>query len=1191
MQGLETHRLARVVELIGLAVLGWGWLGIGQAVITPPPAPPLASPGDALTLAFRVRNIGPAQDTFDFSLEMSVGLEPLGTPEPVELEPNAEETVFVSIFVSVKARAGEGSVTLKARSRKNPSLTSQASVTVTVKESPGLELIAPPAKTVEPGSVETLVFLVRNRGNVPDRVAFSAQSALRVRAPTDEVSLDVGERREIPIEVSVPKDTPPVRQRVTLQVISKKFANVSAEATAVLEVLPPLPHEVGGSLFLTIPSQIQSQFDGQTGFIAGASVAIREVGGALLPDRPAVRLAVGGTLTVDNTSAGAITVTVSDGRPPLSIASGASASLGFPVSGIFAITVSNGALISSRIIVTVQDMVFRQTLSGSGTFFISPDLSPDPPHPDPLRLRRGNGRGEGGELPFPLGKGLWVRSRERSPEESRDEGNRIFYILDIQNLFELNTLLFALDVKPVGFAIGDLSLPVNSLATLFGRGGQVTLRPGFFKTRFSLAAVAAGRTLAEAEFSITDDSADLPANVTVSLNQPVRFRNVGLAPHTVTIAGSGTITLSPGQSFVHLFSTVGQITVTIDTTSVVFTVIAEAFCSASFFFCVGVEGQGAFLPGVTVGQAVLLGSSSSLTTTLLSTIRWQIPGGSATTVEGGLTLQDGSVRDSALRMGSELRMGDFLISAHVVRAGRDFVGDRRDEQGIAIFQAFSTTNFSLGLSFERVRNNVANDPLQQTLTRQQARAFLSLKLSEILPTFRVSTVYSTLVGLGPLPPTDLSRFSFTLQAAQPIGKLGTLSVFTEQARVLNAIAATDTGFGTVGSEFSLKLSELRASLGFEHRSEVDLLSGVLLGRSLVTAAGLELVRWPFGVRFGWTRLNDRFDLSAALQARLGIATLFFSGRVGFLDSGAREFSFALAVALQFDATVPFVVVNGRVEGFVFIDKNSNGQRDPDETGPKNLIITLGNEKARTDAQGFFRFPPMEPGTYELKIEKLPTGLIGSLPKTIRVIAGQILKIEIPLAQVAVIEGMVFNDENRNGQLDPVERGLGSVRVFLTDETGKTRDQRTDPEGRFAFSELLPGKYTVALDARSLPKDFSPTTPAEITVELKAQERITVDFGAAERPRTVKFPPVADFTFSPERPKVGETVRFDASESFDPDGQIVKYEWDFESDGTIDAHGVIVEHAFSQASTFTVTLTVTDNDGETGTARKTITVGP
>jgi hypothetical protein len=236
---------------------------------------------------------------------------------------------------------------------------------------------------------------------------------------------------------------------------------------------------------------------------------------------------------------------------------------------------------------------------------------------------------------------------------------------------------------------------------------------------------------------------------------------------------------------------------------------------------------------------------------------------------------------------------------------------------------------------------------------------------------------------------------------------------------------------------------------------------------------------------------------------------------------------------------------------------------------------------------------MEPGTYELKIEKLPTGIIvkTALPKQIRIVAGQTLKLEIPLAQVAVIDGVVFHDENRNGQLDSSEQGLSFVRVFLTDATGQTRDARTDSDGRFAFSELLPGKYTVALDLRSLPKDFSPTTPAEVTVELKAQERITVNFGAAERPRTVKFPPVAQFEFTPERPKVGETVRFDASESFDPDGQIIRYEWDFETDGTIDAQGVRVEHIFTQAGTFTVTLRVTDNDGETGTARKTVTVGP
>lgn len=1138
----------RVIGCIGLVGLGPAWGAAAQIAITPPSAPLPASPGDALTLPFIVKNIGSERDVFDLSVEIPSGLELVGAPGPVELEANAEEIVFVSIFVSAKARAGANIVTLQAQSRKNPSWTARTSVTVTVKESPGLELTAPPSRAVEPGSTVDLVFLLRNRGNVPDRVELSVQarSGLTIKKPTAEIALDVGELREIKIEVLVPKGAPAVHERVTLQAISKKFDGISAEATAVLEVLPPLPQAVGGSLFPTIPSQVQFQLDGQTGITLGASIAIRELGGVLLPDLPAVHIDVGGTVTIDNTGTVAITVTVSDGRPPVIIAAGASDSFGFSVSGIFTMTVSNGALISSVIIVTVQDLFFRQRLSGSGAI---------------------------------------------------DSKGQLSYTLDIQNLFELNTLFFALEVKPVGFALGDLYLPFSSLATLSGRGGQISVQPGLFSTKLSLSAVAGRRTLTEIEFLITDALSNLPTVVTVSLNQPARFRNDGLLPHTITIPGSGTITLSPGQSFVHLFSVVGQTTVTIDTVSITFTVIAESFCSVSFLFCMGAEGVGVFIPGVTIGQAALFGYTdgvpSSLTTTLLSRVRWQIPGDSATTIEGGLTWQNGAFKDTALKILSELRLGGFFISAQFVRAGRDFVGDRRDEQGVQVFQAFSSTSFSVGLSFERLHDNVNNDPLQQTLTRQVAQASFALKLSEVLPTVRLSTVYSTVVGVGPLPPTDIARFSLTVQAIQPIGQLGDISVFTEQTRVMNAVAGTDIGFGTVGSDFSIRLTELRASLRFEHRSEIDLLSGALLSTSLVTAAGVELRQRPVGVRFGWTRFSHRFDLSAALQAQVGVMDLFFAGLVSFLDPVGIEFSFSLALAFNFDATIPFIAVRGQVEGFVFLDANGNGQRDADEAGPKNLIVTLGNEKARTDERGFFRFPPMEPGTYELKIGRLPSGMIATtaLPKQIQIVAGQILKTEISLAQVAVIEGLVFHDENRNGQPETSERGLSFVRVFLTDAAGQTRAQRTDLDGRFAFSELLPGNYTVALEVRSLPENFSPTTPAEVKVQLQPQEHVTVNFGAAERPRTVKFPPVADFTFSPTNPKVGEAVRFDASESFDPDGQIVKYEWDFKSDGTIDAQGIIVEHGFGQAGTFTVTLTVTDNDGETGTARKTITVGP
>jgi len=83
-------------------------------------------------------------------------------------------------------------------------------------------------------------------------------------------------------------------------------------------------------------------------------------------------------------------------------------------------------------------------------------------------------------------------------------------------------------------------------------------------------------------------------------------------------------------------------------------------------------------------------------------------------------------------------------------------------------------------------------------------------------------------------------------------------------------------------------------------------------------------------------------------------------------------------------------------------------------------------------------------------------------------------------------------------------------------------------------------------------------------------------------------PVASFTYSPENPEVGEEITFDASSSYDPDGTIVKHEWDF-GDGN-SAEGEVVTHAYSEAGEYTVTLTVTDNDGLTDSTQKKINVG-
>ena len=82
-------------------------------------------------------------------------------------------------------------------------------------------------------------------------------------------------------------------------------------------------------------------------------------------------------------------------------------------------------------------------------------------------------------------------------------------------------------------------------------------------------------------------------------------------------------------------------------------------------------------------------------------------------------------------------------------------------------------------------------------------------------------------------------------------------------------------------------------------------------------------------------------------------------------------------------------------------------------------------------------------------------------------------------------------------------------------------------------------------------------------------------------------PDASFTVSPSSPTAGESATFDAADSSDADGTIDSYEWDF-GDGE-SATGQSVTHTFGSAGDYTVTLTVTDDDGATDENSTTVTV--
>lgn len=81
---------------------------------------------------------------------------------------------------------------------------------------------------------------------------------------------------------------------------------------------------------------------------------------------------------------------------------------------------------------------------------------------------------------------------------------------------------------------------------------------------------------------------------------------------------------------------------------------------------------------------------------------------------------------------------------------------------------------------------------------------------------------------------------------------------------------------------------------------------------------------------------------------------------------------------------------------------------------------------------------------------------------------------------------------------------------------------------------------------------------------------------------------ASFTASPTALDPGESVTFDASDSMDSDGTISSYEWTFDNGET--ATGESVSHTYDVAGTYTVTLTVTDDEEATDSTTRTVSVG-
>lgn len=82
-------------------------------------------------------------------------------------------------------------------------------------------------------------------------------------------------------------------------------------------------------------------------------------------------------------------------------------------------------------------------------------------------------------------------------------------------------------------------------------------------------------------------------------------------------------------------------------------------------------------------------------------------------------------------------------------------------------------------------------------------------------------------------------------------------------------------------------------------------------------------------------------------------------------------------------------------------------------------------------------------------------------------------------------------------------------------------------------------------------------------------------------------PLASITASALKATAPAEISFDGSKSTDPDGTIIKYQWDFGD--TVTGEGVKVSHVFAKSGSYNVKLSVTDNTGLVATQSVTVVI--
>ena len=215
-------------------------------------------------------------------------------------------------------------------------------------------------------------------------------------------------------------------------------------------------------------------------------------------------------------------------------------------------------------------------------------------------------------------------------------------------------------------------------------------------------------------------------------------------------------------------------------------------------------------------------------------------------------------------------------------------------------------------------------------------------------------------------------------------------------------------------------------------------------------------------------------------------------------AASLEYSMPLALPLGFDRSSG--LLSGRV-----VEKDNRGIPD--------VLVMLGAFAAITDENGRFAFNDLAPGAYMLTIDRATTGIdrITTTALPIQVNIGGAAASSITLSvirsatlrgRIRLFEGSALTDSSSAALTERPVDETGLVSVELVRESEVLR-RVSDSRGRFSFTDLRPGRWTMKVSPFNLASDRAIESP-ETLVDIAEGGTVESEVRIVPRRRSIRL---------------------------------------------------------------------------------------